>query len=207
MSKSKYKIYNGKSLKTLFNNSKIYLMTLVFILGLIAGASTLNSESEITDKISIIIDSYIYQKTGQGMLNNFFNSLAVNAIFFISNLFFAFSLIGTPFIITLPMFKGFGAGCLCGYLYVTYRLTGLIYSVLMICPGAIISAFAFIMACNDSCEYSKNAYLKAIKSKGQYEKEETRVYLTRQLVFSGICIVSSAIDSIAEELFSKFFQI
>ena len=206
MSKSKYKVYNGKSLKFIFENSRIYLMTLMFIFGLIAGASSLDSDSEITDKISIIIDSFIIQKSGQGMLTDFFNSIAVNAIFFLSNLFLAFSLIGSPIIIALPMFKGFGLGCFCGYLYVTYRLTGLGYSLLMVCPGAIVSALAFILACNDSCEYSKNAYLKAIKGKGQYEKDETRVYLTRQLVFSGVCAVSSAIDSVFDELFSSFFK-
>lgn len=207
MSKSKYKVYNGKSLKVIFENSRIYLMTLLFIIGLIAGASSLNSDSEITDKISIILDSFLIQKSGQGMLTAFFNSLAVNALFFLSNLFLAFSLIGSPIIITLPMFKGFGLGCFCGYLYVTYRMTGLGYSLLMVCPGAIVSALAFILACNYSCEYSKNAYLKAIKGKGQYEKDETRVYLTRQLVFSGICAISSAVDSVFGELFSRFFKI
>lgn len=182
-------------------------MALMFVLGLIAGASSFSSDSEITDKISILIDTYINQKAGQGILTNFLNSFSVNAVFFILNLFFAFSLIGNPFIISLPMVKGLGLGCICGYLYISYRLSGLGYSLLMICPGAIVSVFALIMACNDSCEYSRNAYMKAIKSKGQYEKDETRVYLTRQLVFSGICTVSCAIDSVSNELFSRFFKI
>jgi hypothetical protein len=141
------------------------------------------------------------------MLENFCNSLTVNALFFLINLLFAFSLIGIPFIITLPMLKGFGLGCFCGYLYSTFRLTGLGYGILMVYPGAIVSAIVFILACNDSCEYSRNAFRKSIKGKGEFEKDETRVYLTRQLVFSGICAASSAIDSVSYALFSGFFEI
>ncbi len=207
MSKLKYKVYNGKSLKKLLENSRIYLIIILFIFGLTAGASVLKSESEITEKIAVLFENYIYQKTGQGMPENFFNSLACNAVFFILNLFFAFSLIGTPFIIALPMLKGFGLGCFCGYLYSSFALTGLGYGLLTVYPGAVVSVLSFILACNDSCEYSKNAFLKSIKAKGQYEKDETRVFLTRQLVFSGICAVSSAIDSVTYSLFSGLFEI
>ncbi len=207
MGKLKYKVYNGKSLKKALENSRIYLLIIMFIFGLTAGAGALKSDSEITDKIILLFENYIYQKSGQGGLENFFNSLSVNALFFLMNLLFAFSLIGIPFLISLSMLKGFGLGCFCGYLYSAFRLTGLGYSILMVYPGAIVSSFAFILACNDSCEYSKNAFLKSVKGKGQYEKDETRVYLTRQLVFSGICAASSAIDSVSYALFSGFFEI
>ena len=207
MSKLKFKVYNGKSLKIFFENSRIYLLISMFIFGLVSGARVHNSESEITNKIINLFDNYIFQKSGQGMLTDFCDSLSINALFFIMNLFFAFSLIGIPFIIVLPMLKGFGLGCFCGYLYLTYRLTGLGYSILTVYPGAIVSSLAFILACNDSCNYSRNAFQKSLKGKGEFEKDETRVYLTRQLVFLGICAVSSAIDAIADALFSGFFEI
>ena len=207
MSKLKFKVYNGKSLKLFFENSRLYLLILMFIFGLTSGARVLNSESEITDRIINLFDNYIFQKSGQGMLTDFCNSLSINALFFILNLFFAFSLIGIPFIVALPMLKGFGLGCFCGFLYSTYRLTGLGYTILMIYPGAIVSSLAFILACNDSCDYSRNAFQKSLKAKGQFEKDETRVYLTRQLVFLGLSAASSAIDAIADALFSGFFKI
>jgi uncharacterized membrane protein SpoIIM required for sporulation len=144
----------------------------MFIFGLTAGASALKSESDITDKIILLFENYISQKSGQGMLENFCNSLTVNALFFSINFLFAFSLIGIPFIITLPMLKGFGLGCFCGYLYSTFRLTGLGYGILMVYPGAIVSAIVFILACNDSCEYSRNAFRKSIKGKGEFEKDD-----------------------------------
>lgn len=207
MSKLKYRVYNGKSLKKILENTRVYLLILMFIFGLTAGAGVIKSDTGIYDNIISLFENYLNHKSGQGILLNFCNSLSVNILFYLINIFFSFSVIGIPFIISLPMLKGFGLGCFCGFLYSTYRLTGLGYSLLTVYPGAIVSTLVFILACNDSSEYSKNLFLKSIKGKGNYEKDETRVYLTRQLVFSGICAVSSAIDSVSYALFSGFFEI
>lgn len=206
MSKSKYKIYNGKSIKKLFENSRIYFLTAMFAAGLLVGAFMIKNET-IADKISVITDTYSMLRAEQGILNNFYNSFAVNGIFIAITVFLGFSLIGYPCIIPLPFLRGIGIGAVSGYLYSIYKLSGLGYSLLMIYPGAVVSVFALILACNDSCEYGKNAYLKSIKGRGQFEKDETRVYLIRQLVFGGICAASSAIDAISCEIFSRFFEI
>lgn len=207
MSKSKYKVYNGKSLKKLFDNSRIFLLTAMFTAGLVAGAILLKSDSLITDKISILFDTYSSLRAEQSLFQNFCNSFAINGLFIILNIFLGFSLIGYPLLTVLPIFKGLGIGAVCGYLYSTYKFVGLGYSILMIYPGAIVSAFALIVSCNDSSEYSRNAYLKSVRGRGQYEKDETRVYLTRQLVFLGICAASSGIDALFNEIFSRFFKI
>ena len=179
----------------------------MFIFGLTAGAGAIKSDTEIYDNIITLFENYLNQKSGQGILLNFCNSLSVNILFSLVNIFFSFSVIGIPFIISLPMLKGFGLGCFCGFIYSTYKLTGLGYSLLTVYPGAIVSTFVFVLACNDGCEYSKNLFMKSIKGKGNYEKDETRVYLTRQLLFWGISAVSSAIDSVSYALFSGFFKI
>lgn len=207
MSRSKYKIYNGKSLKKIFENSRVFLITAMFVFGSIAGSAIIESDTIITERISLLFDTYSSIRAEQGIINNFFNSFAINGLFIIVNIFLGFSLIGCPFLTVLPVLKGLGIGAVCGYLYSSFKLTGFGYSVLMIYPGAIVSVFAFIVACNDSFEYSRNAYLKAIKGRGQLEKDETRVYLTRQLVFLGISAVSSCIDAVFCEIFSRFFQI
>ncbi len=207
MSKSKYRIYNGKSIKNILNYAGICLLIIMFISGLLIGSSTIINDSELAEKISTLTDSYISVRAGQGVLTNFCNSLSINIIFNAINIFFAFSVIGYPFVIIIPFLKGLGLGAVCGYLYSAYRMTGLGYSLIMLYPGAIVSTFALILACNDSCEYSKNLYNKSIKNRGQYEKDETRVYLTRQLVFAGICAASAVIESLTNQLFSRFFEI
>ncbi len=209
MNKSKYnyKVYNGKAIKKLFENSRLYLITVMFIFGLIAGVSTIKNDTFIAEKISVLVDSYKSLRAEQGIIENFCNSLVVSGLFIASNLFLGFSLIGYPFIICLPLLRGLGIGADCGYLYSTYKFIGLGYSLLTIYPGAIVATLAFILACNDSCEYSKNAFAKAVQGRGQFEKDETRVYLIRQLVFGGICAASAIIDAVFSSVFSRFFEI
>ncbi|MBQ8016029.1 MAG: stage II sporulation protein M [Clostridia bacterium] len=209
MSKSKfnYKVYNGKSIKKLLQNSRIYLLTSLFAAGIIIGAISIHKDSLIIEKLTSLIDSYAILKAGQGITANFCNSLTVNAIFAAFNLFLGFSLIGYPLIIWLPFLRGLGIGGVCGYLYSTYRLTGLAYSLLIIYPGAIVSTFAFMLACNDSCEYSKNAYLKSISGRGQFEKNETKVFIIREALFFAVSGVSAIIDALFSAGFSRFFDI
>lgn len=207
MSKSKYKVYNGKGIKKFLKNSRIYMLTALFAVGIIIGAVSIHSDSEIIESLRTVIDSYTLLKAGQGTKENFFNSLAVNSIFFAGNLFLSFSLIGYPFIMWLPFMRGLGIGTVCGYLYSVYRLSGLGYSLLVIYPGAIVSTFAFSLACNESCEYSKNAYSKAVLGRGQFEKNETQVFLIRQAMFFGVSAVSAIIDAMLSACFSGFFEI
>ncbi len=209
MSKSKYnyKVYNGKALKKLLENSRIYFLSAFFIIGIIIGASAIKGNSDIISKIAELIESYTSVKSGQGIAENFCNSLAVSGAFIAINTFLGFSLIGYPFIILLPLFRGLGLGAVSGYFYSVYRLIGLGYSVLIIYPAAIVSTVAVILACNDSCEYSKNAFAKSINGKGQFEKEETKIYLIRQAIFFGVCAASALIDALTTSAFSRFFEI
>ncbi len=209
MSRSKlnYKVYNGKSIKIMFENSRIYILAIIFSAGIFIGALSINSGSVIIDKISNIIDSYTILKAGQGITENFLNSFASNFLFIAVNLFFAFSLIGYPFIFWIPFLKGLGIGSVCGFLYSVYKLIGLGYSLFTVIPGALVSTFALLSACNNSCEYSKNAYLKAVIGKGQFEKGETKIFLIRQLIFMGICAISSFIDAIFSFIFLRFFEL
>lgn len=209
MSKSKYnyKVYNGKAIKKLLENSRAYMLSALFALGIIIGALSIKNESLIIEKLTSLIDSYTSLKAGQGIAANFCNSLTISAVFFAVNLFMGFSLVGYPFIMWLPLLKGMGIGAVCGYLYSVYKLSGLGYSLLIIYPGAIVSTVAFIAACNDSCEYSKNAYLKAVQGKGQFEKDETKIYMIRQMIFFGVCGISAIIDALVSAGFSRFFEI
>ncbi len=207
MSRSKYKVYNGKGIKNFLKNSRIYMLTIFFSVGIIIGAASIHSDSLITEKLRNIIDSYTLLKAGQGVTENFCNSLTVNSVFAVLNLFLGFSLVGYTLIIWLPFLQGMGIGTVCGYLYSAHRLSGLAYSLLIIYPGAVVSTFAFIMACNESCEYSKNAYSKAVLGRGQFEKNETQIFLVRQVIFLGIGALSALIDALLSAGFSSFFEI
>lgn len=207
MSKSnyKYKVYNGKAFKEMMENSRILVFAVLFAIGIIIGASAIKNDGEMIGKIKYIISNYAMQRAGQGILENFINSLLVNMIFVCLSVFFAFSLIGYPLIMLLPFIRGTAIGAVSGYLYLEYKFMGLGYSLLMIYPSAVLCMVALIIIFNNSCEYSHNAYLKAITGRGHFEKDETKLFLIRQIVFTAVVAVSSLIDALSVALFSGFF--
>ncbi len=204
-SKYNYKVYNGKVFKEMIENSRVFLLVALFSVGIIIGASAIKNNSEMIEKIKIIISNFAMQRAGQGISDNFFNSMLVNMLFVSISVFLAFSIIGYPLIMLLPFIKGAAIGAVSGYLYIEYKFMGLGYSLLMIYPSAVICMVAMIIIFNESCDYSRNAYLKAIPGKGHYEKDETKLFLIRQFIFSLIVVVSSLIDALSVELFSGFF--
>lgn len=209
MSKSKYnyKIYNGKALKNIIENSKIYLLAFLFVAGVFIGAISGNNESEISNKIAEIVKTFIVSKNQNEFSEVIINSFLPNILLMSANVFLAFSLIGYPLLVWLPCIKGIGLGAFAGYLYSACKFTGLGYCILTVFPGAVVSTVALIIACNDSCDYSKNAFMKSLRGRGQFEKDETKIFLVRQAIMIGICMVSSIIDSVFTLAFSRFFEI
>lgn len=204
-SKNKYKVYNGKVLKEMLENSRFYMLIILFAVGIIVGSAVIRKSGNISDEIKEVISNYTMLRAGQGMLANFCNSFLVNALFLGSSVFLAFSVIGYPLIMMLPFVRGVAIGAVSGYLYSVYKFTGLGYSLLMIYPAAIISITALMFVFNESCEYSSNAYLKAIAGKGVYKKNETKYFLIRQIFFLIISAAGSFTDALSASLFSRFF--
>lgn len=204
-SKYKYKVYNGKVFKEMLENSRVFIIVVLFSAGIIVGASAIKNNGEMIEKIKYIISNFAMQRAGQGIFENFINSLLVNLAFVILSVFFAFSLIGYPLIMLLPFIRGAAIGAVSGYLYLEYKFMGLGYSLLMIYPSAVLCMVAMTIIFNASCEYSHNAYLKAITGRGHFEKDETKLFLIRQLFFSGIVVFSSFTDALSVALFSGFF--
>ena len=208
MSKSnKYRVYNGKNLKKIYMNSRVYMLILMFAAGIIIGAFSVNKDSASSERIIKIADAFTFQRAGQGISEIFLQSFTFNGIFSALCFFLGFSLIGYPLIIWLPFLKGLGFGAFCGYLYSSFSLIGIGYSAAIVYPGAIVSVFSLILSCNDACDYSKNAFLKSVYGKGQFEKDETKIYIIRQLVFTAVTAISSIIDALVSIIFSRFFEI
>ncbi|MBP3696646.1 MAG: stage II sporulation protein M [Clostridia bacterium] len=206
-SEYKYKVYDGKIIKEMLENSRVFVLLLLFAGGITVGALSLKKDNELIMQIQSFVGSFALQRAGQGGLNIFVNSLLVNATFSLAAVFFSFSVIGYPFILMLPFARGLAVGVVGGYLYTVYKFTGLGYCILMIYPGAILSVAMLLLIFNESCEYSKNVYSKAILGRGQFEKNETRYFLIRILIFTAISASGALADAAGARLFSRFFTL
>ncbi len=206
LKKKKYRVYNGKSIKKIIENSKNYFLLFLFAVGVAAGAYSMKNDTSIlSSQWKIITDSYISLRTEQGILANLLAALTVNGLYFSLSIFFAFSLIGYPILVTLPFFRGLGVGAICGYMYLNFGVKGIGFCLLTIYPGLIISVMALSRSVCESCVYSQNAYQKAINGRGQFEKDETKIMMIRHFVYFGFAAVSTVLDCIMGYIFSRFF--
>ena len=204
--KFRYKVYNGRLIKERFENSRIYMLAVMFVAGILIGAISIkNTDSAIINELCTIVDGYKSMRQNIGFISNLTSSLSVSLSFCLFSVFLGFSLIGYPFLLWVPLARGLAIGTVCGYLYSAYKLSGLGFAVLTLYPGAIISVTALIISCNESCTYSKNAYQKAIGSKGQFERGETKLFLLRQTICLAACAFSSLIDATVAKAFSNIF--
>lgn len=205
--KYKYRVYDGKMIKEILENSRVVILIVLFASGIIIGSISIKKDFTLINNIKEIIASFAMLKAGQGVIENFIHSLSVNIGFVAVSIFLSFSLIGYPFILILPFIRGIAMGAVSGYLYSAYKFTGLGYSMLMIYPGAVISMIALVIIFNESCEYSKNAYSKSILGRGQFEKNETKYFLIRQLIFFAVTALGALVDGVSSALFSRFFNL
>ncbi len=207
-SKYKYKVYNGRAIKEVFENSRVVVLTVMFSIGIIIGAKGINSGStEHYEKIKNLLSSFALNRAGQGISENFMDSLTGVGVYSAAALFLAFSLIGYPIIMLLPLIRGMGIGAVFGYLYSAYGFTGIGYSLLMIYPGALFSIISLLLICNESCEYSKNAYSKSVLNKGNFEKDETKYFMIRQILFFAVGAFGSLVDAASIKLFAGVFNL
>lgn len=202
MNKSKYKIYNGKRIKSVFDESKYIFLVVLFACGLIIGAFS----TESNETLKNLTVKYIEFRNSSVFSELFLKSVTVNLTFILIIIFSGFSLIGTPLIYCLIFIRGMGTGALCGFLYYEYGLSGIGFSVLTMMISILISVYSLILCCKDSINYSLNAFLKAIKGRGNFEYGETKIYLFRQIIYIILTVFSSAVDSIFSLLFSRFFK-
>ena len=90
----KYKVYNGRAIKEVFENSRVIILIVIFAIGIIIGAKGINSgETEHYDKIKDLLGSFALNRAGQGISVNFIDSLTGVGVYSAASLFLAFSLI------------------------------------------------------------------------------------------------------------------
>lgn len=203
---NRYQIMSGKVLGELVRRYRAVIMLAILVSGLLCGALIIrNGTGAVIERLTILIDSYKSVRIEQGIVANFCNSLLSGMLFLICSVFLGFSAIGTPLLIFLPFIRGTGLGMICGYMYSTYKLTGLGYCLLLIYPGAAVALVAFFLACSESYQMSKNIFSTCIRTpKGQHQYE-IKQFFQKQSVYAAVTAGAALLDALMTVLFSSFF--
>lgn len=173
------------------------------LLGIVIGSLLLNSENQnLTTNLNYIFNSNFQARVSQPQIYTFVSSITSSFLFVISVLLMGMSLWGMFLIPFVILFRGIGIGVSCGFLFCQYGFKGMLFSLVVILPGLLISCVALIFSAREATYFS-SALLKAqVKN---IRMPAAKLYLLKNLRVFILIVVSALIDVFFSWCFSGIF--
>ena len=122
-----------------------------------------------------------------------------------------FSMIGFPLIHFVPMTCGFAFGMQVCYYYMTFRLKGVLFCVLMVIPAASILLTVVMLTIKISTDMSKSIFHLSVKrddATGESPAEiQVRDYLKKYLISAAFVALAALCNAGLTSLFSSVISI
>lgn len=196
----------NKSITGIIEHRRLIALTVIFSIGMIWGVKIVTNENSYAAvKFIELFKNYLSERVGESLFILFTNSLFISLVFITVSFIGGLCAVGAPFILFAPFIRGLGMGMISGYLYGSFRLQGLGYSLLIIYPGALISILAMLMCCSESLLMSYEI-LQTARDKRLSDENSLKMYFARYGVLLSITAVSALIDAICLIAFSRFFS-
>lgn len=207
-------VFTGKLRKNLLpyrygvTERKKDIVLLLFIITLIAGAavgalSGKYADKELMKSLDIIFMTNFQMRTNNGILSLFTASFAANVIFLLTVFLLGLTLWGEICVVFIPFIKGYGYGLTMGYLYSTYGLTGIVYNLLIILPGAFL--FSLVISAAARISFKNSLGLLEVYFK-KTVSDDPRVRMKHYLLSMMWLLFLSALSSAADMIFSLLFS-
>lgn len=191
-------------MKKILRNKNIYYL-LLFLLGIIFGlififfVTDLDKyliRSGLTEYITSITSKTFSYK--EGLLLSFkSNILYVTIIWLCGMIFFL-----VPITLFIIFYKGFMLGFMISSFFITYKLKGILYSVLFIFPHELINLLVIVIFGIYSVKFSKNLIKIIYKNENVNLRNILKKYFILYLFFIIISFISSLL-----EIFLNYFLI
>ena len=179
----------------------------LYALGLFLGAKTAGSASSGWQ--ARLLELLRAQRLGRAGLTPFGSALGyfgVDFLFMLAAFLLGLCAAGLPFLLLLPVLRGMGTGVVSGWLYMAYGLPGVGYSVLVLCPAAVISVLIMLAYCKESMLMSSDMAL-VLTGKQEQMESGLRLYVTRYLVLLLVAVLAAALDALCFAAFSGIFEL
>ena len=185
------------------------LMTSLFLLGLLVGVLTVRTYSgEFPQYITGLFDNYFSARNNQPFFTTLLNSFSSNILLFLTAFVSGLCIIGAPVTLFIAAFRGLGLGLTMAYLFSSFGMKGIAYSILLIVPAGLMSCISLIMACTGAFGFSSRLF--SLVGKGNLRmfdfQNEFKLYCLRFGVFIVILLVSAIVDATLSAAFIGFFE-
>lgn len=199
-------------LKNLFKHSKpkfdirknamFLLLCLFLIIGIILGViCARNGDKSLAEKLDFLFLTDFENKKNMGLFSVFSASFASGFLLLLAIFLLGISSWGFFALPAVPLFKGFGFGISTGYMYAAYGFSGILYNLLVVLPGAFISALILIIISKESFRFSWEI-MTSLRGYKSDISSEFRTYIVK--IFWSLIIL--AVASVTDMLFSLVFS-
>lgn len=179
------------------NNEKLIILTFMFIVGLLCGAiANKTSNINIHTNISEMTENYIFTRSSQSILLSIFNYSFTDVLFVLLSGFLGLSILGQAIIYVIPIIRGMGLGIIVSYIFKTYSINGLLYSVLFIIVPAIVTVMTMLVSCKENILCSSDISSSLFRTKQGINNDFIKMFLVRNLILIIIIIVSSLFSGV-----------
>lgn len=183
-------------------------LILTVVIGAAAGAvSGKYADEQLMKQLDIIFLTNFRMRSDSGAVSVFAASFAADFIFLLVVFLSGLSLWGEFFVVFVPFLKGYGYGLTMGYAYSAFGLSGILYNLLIVLPGAFMFAFIISAAVRESFINSM-LLLRMFRKKiiSEDPSVQVRKYLLSMIWFLFLSAVSSGADMLCSILFSWLFD-
>ncbi len=187
-------------------DGRLTLLTGLYFAGVFIGVILYSMlEGEALSALNDVTGSFVIGRLNHTFWETLVNSFSGAFLLLLLCFWLGFSAAAQPVELLVPAFRGLGAGVSLSGMYGSFGLKGVGMSAVLIIPGAVLSAFAIIIAAREALELSGNVFSSAFGRGAGGEPIDFRLYFTKFVILCSILVVSSLADSLATFLFAGFW--
>lgn len=198
---------NKTSLLEIINqNNALIFISFCFLLGFLVGVLIFKTKNTAQGYYSNEFTE-LYKELNSGFLlsalNSFLGQLPYFAAIFLSGT----CMVGAVLVPSVAAVRGAEYGMVMAYAYFAYGLTGIVFSLLILIPSAIIAAIAVILSSREALGFSLSlARLAFPETKKPRIEQDFKLYCMRQLFVIVFFVTSAVVQALMSVSFISFFN-
>ena len=193
-------------LEAINQNNSLIFMVFCLILGFLAGVLIFKTKNTVSGYYSKEFIN-LYNKLNSGfalaIFNSFLDQLPFAAAIFLSGT----CMVGAILVPSVLAIRGAVYGMTFAYTYFTYGLMGIVFSLLILIPVAVIASIGLILASREAVGFSLSlARLAFPETKKPRIEQDFKLYCMRQLFVLIFFATSAFVEALMSTSFISFFN-
>ncbi len=183
----------------------IFALMGILLAGVLAGTLMYcNIDEQHYQNIAAITGGLLENRMNYSFTEMLVNSFAGSFLLIVLCFILGTGPVFQPVELLIPVYRGLGLGILLADMYCSFGSYGIIISVLLILPNAVVSAFILLIAVRESIRMSNSVRKVVFKSDSSYSKIDFSLYFTKFIVIITILSLSSLADSVVTVFLSDY---